>query len=308
MIFSPDGKRIVSVGHDLCARTWDLPSGKCLLKVTGHLKDDSNAGWKDGKITAFALSRDGKVLATAGNDAIRLWDAKTGKSLGVLGEKKPHVGVSYLAFSPDGKTLVSGGNQVRTWDLAQQTETSRIDAANVPWVPVAFTSDNSPRAIATDKADAQCRTVVILDGKTGKQLGALPRHDKTVLRFCVSQDATRVVTSSVDGTLRIWDAEKCKLVSTSKLPGFFPRSLAISPDNKTVAVNWMAADEKGHGKHPGEYKLKIHDATTGKERGAVAAPNDDIGWLVFDPKGTTLALGLAHKPLIQVWELPKRWK
>jgi WD40 repeat protein len=95
-------------------RIWDASSGE--LRRSCPMKYPARSGF-----TCYALSPDGKTLATSDGDwrepVIRLWDPHSGAT---LGQFRGHTrSITALAFSPDGKTLASGSGDttVLLWDV-----------------------------------------------------------------------------------------------------------------------------------------------------------------------------------------------
>ena len=116
-------------------RIWDAESG--------HLLRSFFLGKDERYYPCFALSPDGKTLATVGSPrdpAIQLWDTTTGKRVGRLSGHLGGVAAS-LAFSPDSKTLASGGGDttVLLWDVAR----ARLEHL---WAELAGEKDEAARA------------------------------------------------------------------------------------------------------------------------------------------------------------------
>jgi WD40 repeat protein/tRNA A-37 threonylcarbamoyl transferase component Bud32 len=113
IVFSPDGRRLVTTGCDSAVHVYDLTTRERVHRLEGH----------SAPVIAAVISPDGRLIASASDDTtIKLWDATTGAEIRTLrGHTRDVVSV---AFSPDGKRLVSGSNDetLKLWDVASGQE------------------------------------------------------------------------------------------------------------------------------------------------------------------------------------------
>ena len=129
--FSPDGKRLATAIENL--KVWDVATGRELGNWNLSRSDDRtvpqiNPTGVHTLCLDLAFSPNGSQLASSEyysldgkqHHLIRLHDSQSGKNQLVL---TGHISyINCIAFSPDGKTLVSGSDDgaVKLWDLSQR--------------------------------------------------------------------------------------------------------------------------------------------------------------------------------------------
>ncbi|MEI2740158.1 MAG: WD40 repeat domain-containing protein [Chitinophagaceae bacterium] len=113
--------------------------------------------------------------------------------------------VTSVAFSPDGRRIVSGSvdHTLRLWDAATGAaigEPLKGHSGSVR--SVAFSPDG--RRIVSGSYD---NTLRLWDAATGAAIGEpLKGHTGWVTSVAFSPDGRRIVSGSADNTLRLWDA------------------------------------------------------------------------------------------------------
>lgn len=104
--FSPDGTKIATAGWDGTVRVWHAVRGTQLQTFQAQ----------EGDARSVSFGNNGRWLAAAAQDAIRVWDLETNKEIFTYrGSRAFHT----VRFAPNGTTLAAGGRDgtVRVWAL-----------------------------------------------------------------------------------------------------------------------------------------------------------------------------------------------
>lgn len=208
LAFSPDGAILASGDFNGVVRLWDVaasqPVGEPLL---------AHEGW----VMSLAFSPDGAILASGGTEGvIKLWEATTAldeseaSMFESLGE--PLTGhsnwVTWLAFSPDGATLVSTSSDrtIRFWDIADRRPLGEPLAGHSAQVWSAqFDPAAEGRVLVTLGGDG---SVLWWDTATRELLGPPLLTGKETETMAISPDGRALVLGSFDSMAWYWRLDR----------------------------------------------------------------------------------------------------
>jgi WD40 repeat protein/transcriptional regulator with XRE-family HTH domain len=219
--FSPDGKYVLTGNWDGTVRLSDAYTGKEIRLFAGH----------NSRVNSVAISQDGKYIAAATyRDGAWLWDAGTGQEI----RHFDSVAVLYrVAFSPDGKYLVTAGGKgdgsAHLWDISTGKLVQHFGGAFDSMSSVAFSPDG--KYIVTGSSDNIAR---LWDVQLGKEVLQFIGHTDLVWSAIFSPDGNYVATASNDGTARLWDAQSGKELRRFIGHTAAVENLAFSPDGKYI--------------------------------------------------------------------------
>jgi RNA polymerase sigma factor (sigma-70 family) len=198
-----------------------------------------------------------------------------------------------VAFAPDGKTLLSAGDDqaVRIWDVKTGKQ--------VEHRPLLLPGQSSTSAFSTYLLAADATTVLgwgpderlhLWDTATGKHLRSLRSSKGQVMRLALAPGGKTVAAGIYDvragHTVILWDTatgkERHRLDHRQELL----EELAFSPDGKLLATGSSQA-------------LRFWDTASGKE---IRKLRGQVHSLRFSPDGKTLATGL-YDGTVKLWDV-----
>ena len=197
-------------------------------------------------------------------------------------------GVHSVAFSPDGRTMVSGSGDdtIKQWDTASGTEIRTLQGHSDSVLSVAFSPEGS--TLASGSSD---NTIKIWDTASGTEIRTLQGHSDSVRSVAFSLDGRTMASGSDDNTIKLWDTASGTEILTLEEHSISVHSVAFSPDGRTLASG-------GYGGNT----IKLWDTAGGTEIRILEGHSSWVDSVAFSPDGRTLASG-SNDNTIKLWKV-----
>ncbi|HEX8180793.1 MAG TPA: PQQ-binding-like beta-propeller repeat protein, partial [Pyrinomonadaceae bacterium] len=279
VVFSADGKLLVSGGGGGTVTLWDAATGKPVRTLAGHKE----------AVQALALSRDGKLLATGSADeTVKLWDVASGRQLRAfsLHTNDPMAGmILAVAFSPDGQTLAAGTliGAVKSWRVADGKELRAWRAHLFAADTLIFSPDG--RTLTTGGGD---QTIKQWDVASGTQRRVFTGRSDPVIYLAVSGDGRTMASSRHDEPVKLWRVGSSTDMRTLTGHKGVVISLALDEHGRLLATG-------------GGGTIKLWDVATGKELRTLKAHDSPTQALAMSADGRLLASG-SFDPVVKLWD------
>ncbi|WP_220197478.1 WD40 repeat domain-containing protein, partial [Ktedonospora formicarum] len=246
--WSPDGKRVASVGFDSTVQVWNATSGKLIWQQS--LTGTHSVAWSpDGKYVAVGTMVMG---GDAGEGLVYVLSATDGERQ-FISQKHNH-GITGVSWSPDSTRIAYGVENgiVEVLDLknnGRDNKTYHLDAGDLVGA-VAFSPDGNWLAwVVTTPGTPKVTVVDIASGEAK----SYQEHTDLINAIAWSPDSTRIASVSNDKTVRVWT------VTTDET-----QQVYTGHSDMVLSVSW-SSDGKYMVSGSTDKTAQVFNAATGKK-------------------------------------------
>ena len=311
VLFSKDGKNLITGGWDNKIKIWNIEKGEVIKEFVGHesiiscidLSSDGkkivSGSWdktiklwdvESGallktfsghrmELTNVHLSPDNKIIVSSSKDStVRVWDTETGKAL--YTNNSPKGTFLSSAISPDGKTYAGccWDNSIHLWAIATGKELLEIKGSMLPFYSVVYNHDG--KIIA----GGSYTYIKFYDPSSGAEIKSFNGHMNMIKGISVSADGKYIASAGSEGMVKIWDFATGKRINSYTNYSSNAASMNFSPDSKFIACANI-------------YDIRLINILSGKEVDFTTGHTLPITGIGFSPDGKYIASASMDKTI-----------
>lgn len=271
--FSPDNKFIAVADGNV--RVWNMQ--------TGTVQDIL---WQNNDARSVSYNTDGSRIVST-NDIAYVWDSQTSEMISTFQESFSNF--TNATYSPDNRFIVTGtwDGKLKLWDA--QTYELKVEMLEYGYSGscIAYSPDSRFIASGFD------RTYIYIWSSGGGIFKTLSGHNDFVSCVDFSSDGLLLVSSSWDGSIKIWDAKRGGLIHDLQ---------AHTDGTNTVALNTNGDLLVSGGK---DNLVKIWNPQTGELYLQLEEHTANVTSVTFSADGRFIA-SAGWDGIIRIWGVPNR--
>jgi WD40 repeat protein/tRNA A-37 threonylcarbamoyl transferase component Bud32 len=294
VLFSPDGKMVVSTNRDKTVTRWDVQSATRLGTLRGHSNSVQQPVFSPDGETLYTVSHDGTAIA---------WDLTGDRGLGrpfVFTHDRTFSAEGYDGhpgrFSPDGRLIAVGLKErgVAIWDARKLTPVGApLLETDGEVKTLTFSPDGQTLAAATAAPVGTFLTLWDVGSRSRLHEPLYAGNPAIVLAVGFSPDGTTLATASSDLGLQFWDPATGETLDALGFGGS-ASDVAFSADGAMIATV------------PGQGGAEVWDVATRRSIASFdGAPENEDFSVALSPDGHFLAVG-GFGRVVRVWDLRTR--
>lgn len=220
--FSADGRQLLFTGSVENENAWDIKTGQATGK---QMEDVFKSDWSG---TWPSISPEGTQMVNADHrGSVKFVDLVRRELVSKQRAHRDHGRAT--AYSPDGRLVATGAEDIILWDASTQKKLVRLEHTAIVW-SLAFSPDG--RWLVSTHGDG---AILLWSVAERERAGNFNEHSGPVRAVAFSSDGRHVASASEDRSVILWDTDSGRKEAT--LVGHLTRltGVAISPDGKRVA-------------------------------------------------------------------------
>jgi len=193
--------------------------------------------------------------------------------------------VNSVAFSPDGKQIISGSSDrtIKLWDVATGREIRTFSGHTDLVRSAVFSPDG--KQILSGSSD---KTVKLWDVATEREIRTF--SDNYVYSVAFSPDGGQILSGSYDKTIKLWDTATGREIRTFSGHSEGVSSVTFSPDGRQIlSGSW-------------DNTIKLWDVATGREIRTFSGHSEGVSSVTFSPDGRQILSG-SWDDTIKLWDV-----